>query len=54
MLLAIVSVPLLLSQASYAEDVTFVIPGSKDPNLRQFFDPEPLYSSILMQNRIIL
>lgn len=40
MLLAIVSVPLLLSQASYAEDVTFVIPGSKDPSLRQFFDPE--------------
>ena len=39
MLLAIVSVS-LLSQVSYAEDVTFVIPGSKDPSLGQFFDPE--------------
>ena len=39
MLLAIVSVS-LLSQLSYAEDVTFVIPGSKDPSLGQFFDPE--------------
>ncbi len=29
----------LLSQTSYAEDVTFVIPGSKDPSLWQFFDP---------------
>jgi plastocyanin len=38
-LLAIVSVS-LLSQVSYAEDVTFVIPGSKDPSLGQFFDPE--------------
>jgi plastocyanin len=41
MLLAIVSISLLLlSQVSYAEDVTFVIPGSKDPSLGQFFDPE--------------
>jgi plastocyanin len=39
MLLAIVSVALLW-QTSYAEDVTFVIPGSKDPGLGQFFDPE--------------
>jgi len=39
MLLAIVSVSLLL-QVSYAEDVTFVVPGSKDPSLGQFFDPE--------------
>jgi plastocyanin len=40
-LLAMVSVSLLLlSQVSYAEDVTFVIPGSKDPSLGQFFDPE--------------
>jgi plastocyanin len=38
-LLAIVSVS-SLSQESYAEDVTFVIPGSKDPGLGQFFDPE--------------
>jgi plastocyanin len=38
MLLAIVS--LLLAQASYAEDVTFVVPGSKDPSLGRFFDPE--------------
>ena len=38
-LLAIVSSS-LLSQASYAEEVTFVIPGSKDPSLRQFFDPK--------------
>jgi plastocyanin len=39
-LLAMVSVSvLLLSQASYAEDVTFVVPGSKDPSLGQFFDP---------------
>jgi plastocyanin len=38
-LLAIVSIS-LLSQVSYAEDVTFVIPGSKDPSLGQFFDPE--------------
>src|SRR3712207_159963 len=30
----------LLSQTSYAEDATFVIPGSKDPSLGQFFDPE--------------
>jgi plastocyanin len=46
MLLAIVSASLsslsllLPSQASYAEDVTFVVPGSKDPSLGQFFDPE--------------
>jgi plastocyanin len=44
MLLAIVSSlslsSLLSSQASYAEDVTFVVPGSKDPSLGQFFDPE--------------
>jgi plastocyanin len=39
MLLAIVSVSLLLSRASYAEDVTFVVPGSKDPSLGQSFDP---------------
>jgi plastocyanin len=39
-LLGMVSVTLLLSQTSYAEDVTFVIPGSKDPSLGQFFDPE--------------
>ena len=38
MLLAIVSVS-LLSRASYAEDVTFVVPGSKDPSLGQSFDP---------------
>jgi plastocyanin len=38
-LLAIVSVSLLL-QISYAEDVIFVIPGSRDPSLGQFFDPE--------------
>jgi plastocyanin len=37
-LLAIVSVS-LLSQVSYAEDVTFVVPGSKDPSLGQSFDP---------------
>jgi plastocyanin len=37
-LLAILSVSLLW-QASYAEDVTFVIPGSKDPSLGQSFDP---------------
>jgi plastocyanin len=30
----------LLLQPSHAEDVTFVIPGSKDPSLGQFFDPE--------------
>ena len=41
MLLSMVSVSLLLlAQASYAEDVTFVVPGSKDPSLGQFFDPE--------------
>jgi plastocyanin len=41
MLLAIVSVSiLLLPQASYSEDVTFVIPGSKDPSRGQFFDPQ--------------
>jgi plastocyanin len=39
-LLGVVSIMLLLSQTSYAEDVTFVIPGSKDPSLGQFFDPE--------------
>jgi plastocyanin len=39
MLLATVSVS-LLSQVSYAEDVTFVVPGSKNPSLAQFFDPE--------------
>jgi plastocyanin len=39
MLLAMVSVS-LLAQAAYAEDVTFVVPGSKDPSLGQFFDPE--------------
>jgi hypothetical protein len=41
-LLAIVPLALLLllSQVTYAEDVTFVIPGSKDPSLGQFFDPE--------------
>jgi plastocyanin len=39
-LLATVSLLSLLSQVSYAEEVTFVIPGSKDPSLRQFFDPE--------------
>ena len=38
-LLAIVSVSLLLSQASYAENVIFVVPGSKDPSLGQSFDP---------------
>jgi plastocyanin len=39
-LLAIVSVSLLsLSQVSYAENVIFVIPGSKDPSLGQSFDP---------------
>jgi plastocyanin len=37
-LLAILSVSLFW-QASYAEDVTFVIPGSKDPSLGQSFDP---------------
>jgi plastocyanin len=37
MLLAMVSV--LSAQTSYAEDVTFVVPGSKDPTLEQFFDP---------------
>jgi plastocyanin len=36
----LVMVPVLLSQASYAEDVTFIVPGSKDPSLDQFFDPE--------------
>ncbi len=35
-----ISLSLLLPQVSYAEDVTFVIPGSKDPSLGQFFDPE--------------
>jgi plastocyanin len=40
MLLALVSVSILLPQASYAEDVTFVIPGSKDPSRGQFFDPQ--------------
>ena len=39
-LLAIVPLSLILSQVTYAEDVTFVIPGSKDPSLGQFFDPE--------------
>jgi plastocyanin len=39
-LLATVSLLSLLSQVSYAEEVTFVIPGSKDPSLRQFFDPK--------------
>lgn len=39
LLFAIVSVS-LLPQVSYAEDVTFVIPGSKDPSRGQFFDPE--------------
>jgi plastocyanin len=38
MLIALVSV--LLAQTSYAEDVTFVVPGSKDPSLKQFFDPQ--------------
>ena len=37
MLIALVS--LLSAQTSYAEDVTFVVPGSKDPSLKQFFDP---------------
>jgi plastocyanin len=40
MLLAMLSLSSLLSHASYAEDVTFVIPGSKDPSLGQYFDPE--------------
>src|SRR5215210_4279185 len=39
MLFAMVSVSLLSSRASYAEDVTFVVPGSKDPSLGQSFDP---------------
>ena len=39
MLLVLISV-LLSSQTSYAEDVTFVIPGSKDPSLKQFYDPQ--------------
>jgi len=41
-LLAIVavSISILSMQVSYAEDVIFVIPGSKDPSLGQFFDPE--------------
>jgi plastocyanin len=38
MLLALVSV--LSLQMSYAEDVTFIVPGSKDPSLKQFFDPQ--------------
>jgi plastocyanin len=41
MILAMISVSLLLlAQPAYAEDVTFVIPGSKDPSLGQFFDPQ--------------
>jgi plastocyanin len=38
LLLAIVSIS-LFSRATYAEDVTFVVPGSKDPSLGQSFDP---------------
>jgi plastocyanin len=26
--------------SAYAEDVTFIVPGSKDPSLGQFFDPK--------------
>jgi plastocyanin len=39
LLLALISV-LSTQTSSYAEDVTFVIPGSKDPSLAQFFDPK--------------
>jgi plastocyanin len=38
-LMLLTLIPVLLSQTSYAEDVTFVVPGSKDPGLGQFFDP---------------
>src|SRR5688572_15125100 len=38
LVIALVSVFSL--QISYAEDVTFVIPGSKNPSLEQFFDPQ--------------
>jgi plastocyanin len=38
LLLAIVSIS-LFSRATYAEDVTFVVPGSKDSSLGQSFDP---------------
>ncbi len=40
MLFAIVVSVSLLTQVSYAEDVTFVVPGSRDPSVGQFFDPE--------------
>jgi plastocyanin len=39
LLLATVSVSSLLLRSSYAEDVTFVVPGSKDPSSGQSFDP---------------
>jgi plastocyanin len=39
-LIFIALLPVLSLQTSYAEDVTFVVPGSKDPSLGQFFDPE--------------
>jgi plastocyanin len=40
-LISLIVTSLLSAQtSSYAEDVTFVIPGSKDPNLMQFFDPQ--------------
>jgi plastocyanin len=39
MFIALVSA-LSSAQTSYAEDVIFVVPGSKDPSLKQFFDPQ--------------
>lgn len=34
-----VGLAFLLSQIAYAEDVTFIVPGSKNPESDQFFDP---------------